>query len=87
MKRSRLFISTLTLLALGVASPVLFPGSQTAWAQDDREKAQEQRRVLKATDMTQLSVSEAYRAAAREKRHESIEFLKQIIAERNPQGE
>lgn len=85
MKRPQLVLPVVTLLALSALASAIAPVG-VAHAQDDREK-KEERRVLKATDMDVSSVSEAYRAAAREKRHESIEFLKQIIAERNPQGE
>ncbi len=43
------------------------------------------RRATREPDVAGLS--DAWRAAAREKRQDSMEFLKQIIAERNPQGE
>ena len=54
---------------------------------DKQRKAREERRALKLKDYDQGSISEAYRAAAREKRHESIAFLKDILANRNPQGQ
>lgn len=97
MKRMRQVVPFVTLLAL-TAAPGLVPGAGgVAWAQSsstpssssssDRAK-KEERRVLSARDVDELTqMSEAYRIAAREKRHESMEFLKQIIAERNPQGE
>ena len=44
-------------------------------ADDDERKAREDRRALKLNQYDDVSVSEAYRQAAREKRHESIAFL------------
>ena len=94
MKRFSL-VSTVILVALGTTAPSVLPGASTgaAWAQDDASKSsdsdrekKEERRVLKAADLDKATLSEAYRAKAREKRHESMEFLKDILANRAPQG-
>ncbi len=84
MKRIALLTS---VLALATAVPV--PGSplSVAWAQEDNDREKkEERRVLKAGDLDKATLSEAYRAKAREKRHESIAFLKDILKNRAPQG-
>ncbi len=87
MKRSPL-VSSLLLLALSAGAPVVAQVTGTsigaAHAQDRDEK--EERRVLKASEMDNQSLSQAYRAKAREKRHESMAFLKDILANRAPQG-
>ena len=96
MIRTRPVLPFVTLLVLSAVAPTVHPTlGSTAWAQtsgaaaptSDRSK-KEERKVLSARDVDpNAAMSEVYRAAAREKRHESMEFLKQIIAERNPQGE
>ena len=55
-------------------------------SKDDRN-ARENRRAMKLDEFSNVSVNDAYRAAARQKRHESIEFLKDILTNRQPQGE
>ncbi len=62
---------------------------QSAWAQDDedREAKEEGRRVLRARDVTEVSLSEEYRKLARQKRHESMRFLKEILSQGTAQGE
>ena len=89
MKRLPLH-STVLMLALGWGLPALLPSSQLGTASaaedDDREK-KEERRVLKISDLPSDSQSEAYRTLAREKRHESMAFLKDILANRAPVGE
>jgi tetratricopeptide (TPR) repeat protein len=92
MKRSPI-VSTVIVLALSVVTPVVVPvvalgtfaSDARAQAQDDREK-KEERRVLKLSEVDTQSKSDAYRQLAREKRHESMKFLKDILANRNPQG-
>ncbi len=86
MKRS-FIASTVVLLALGATAPAVAPGLDlgVAHAQDDRD-AKEERRVLKLTDVDTQTKSEAYRQMAREKRHESMKFLKDILDNRAPQG-
>lgn len=81
--------STVLLLALSYVGPAVLADVSdvgTAQAQDDR-KDKDERRVLKLSDMGEEDVSEAYRAMARQKRHESMDFLKDILANRAPQGE
>ncbi len=92
--RKRHIVPFVTLLALTAVSPLLAPSAggvahaqSSSSSSSDRAK-KEERRVLSARDVDSLTqMSEAYRIAAREKRHESMEFLKQIIAERDPKGE
>ena len=92
MKRSYI-LPVATLLTLSVLAPLALPSlgsqaiAQTSGSDTDRAK-KEERRVLSARDVDPTTqMSEVYRAAARQKRHESMEFLKQIIAERDPKGE
>ncbi len=65
-------LPTLGLLALALASVAVPTGDAFA---------QEERRVLKARQVTDVNLSEEYLAKAREKRLESIQFLKELIAE------
>lgn len=94
MKRTTHIVPFVTLLALASAAPVVTSVAggvalaQTSGTSSSDRAKKEERRVLSARDVdASTQMSEAYRAAARIKRHESMEFLKQIIAERNPQGE
>jgi len=80
------FAPLVTLLAIGLVTPVIAPAIGQAQAAEDRDKKAE-RRVLKIQDLDKQSLSEAYRAKAREKRHESMAFLKDILSNRAPQGE
>jgi TolA-binding protein len=88
MKRASL-VSTIILLTLSASTPVVgqLTGTDvgTAQAADDRDD-KEERRVLKASEMDTQTLSQAYRQKAREKRHESMAFLKDILANRAPQG-
>jgi tetratricopeptide (TPR) repeat protein len=59
----------------------------TAQAQDDDRSNREERRALRASDFETVNQSEEYRQLARQKRHESMEFLKDILANRAPVGE
>ena len=61
----------------------------SAYAQDDedREAKEEGRRVLRARDVTEVNLSEEYRKLARQKRHESMRFLKEILSQGTAQGE
>ncbi len=61
----------------------------SAFAQDDedREAKEEGRRVLRARDVTEVNLSEEYRKLARQKRHESMRFLKEILSQGTAQGE
>ena len=60
-------------------------GSAYAQNDDDREAKEEGRRVLRARDITEVNLSEEYRKLARQKRHESMRFLKEILrASRRP---
>ena len=84
-------VSTLALVALGSLGLHITPlsdagAAQAAEEEGERDKKQE-RRVLKMDDLDKQTLSEVYRAKAREKRHESIAFLKDILANRAPQGE
>ncbi len=94
MKRMTHIVPFVTLLVLSGAAPVLSPDlgghalAQSGTTSSSDRAKKEERRVLSAKDVDSFTqMSEAYRIAAREKRHESMDFLKQIIAERNPQGE
>jgi tetratricopeptide (TPR) repeat protein len=61
----------------------------SAYAQDDedREAKEDGRRVLRARDVTEVNLSEEYRKLARQKRHESMRFLKEILSQGTAQGE
>ncbi|RME27547.1 MAG: hypothetical protein D6798_04285 [Deltaproteobacteria bacterium] len=84
----RLLTSSVLLVAMGTASTALLPadvGLQAAHAQSRRDK--EGRKVIGIDTINiQQQMSEAYRAAAREKRHEAMAFLEDILANRPPQG-
>lgn len=84
----RILTSSLVLLTLGTAGTVVAPADldpQTAFAQDRKDK--EDRRVLGIDTINiQTQMSEAYRAAAREKRREAMGFLEDILANRPPTG-
>lgn len=82
MNRSPL-VSVAIRLALSVVLPLA--SVPTAFAQDDRDQ-KEERRVLKLSDMDSQSKSEAFRQMEREKRHEAMNFLKDILTNRAPQG-
>jgi tetratricopeptide (TPR) repeat protein len=69
-------------LALGFLMPL-----SDAFAQDDDRDNREERRALRASDFEEVNISEEYRRLAREKRHESMAFLKDILANRAPTGE
>ncbi|MAY80929.1 MAG: hypothetical protein CL930_09125 [Deltaproteobacteria bacterium] len=64
-----------------VAFLVLFLGSN-AWAKDD-----EKRLILKLDDVGVETQSEFYRQKAREKRHQSIDFLQDLLRNNPPRGE
>ncbi|MEL6344999.1 MAG: tetratricopeptide repeat protein [Myxococcota bacterium] len=66
-----------------LALAMLVPLSASADDRDDRED----RRALSASQYETMSLSEEYRALARQKRHESMDFLKDILANRAPKGQ
>ena len=70
----------LGLFGLLLASTVV--STQSANAQDD-----DNRRVLRARDVSTVELNEQYMAAARAKRMESIKYLKQLIAEGDFEGD
>lgn len=74
------FKTVAVALSLGLLIPDL------AVAQDDRSN-REERRALKASEFDVPDQSEEYRRLARQKRHESMDFLKDILANRAPVGE
>lgn len=80
--------NSLVLLSLGAAAPALAPASlslQTAHAQD--RSVRDERRVIGIDTINiQQQMSEAYRAAAREKRLEAIKFLEDMLTNRPPSG-
>ena len=62
--------------------------SGVAWADEDGDReAKEQRRVLRAKDISEEGLSEEYRKMARQKRHESMSFLKDLLRRGTAQGE
>ncbi len=67
------------------ASSTSTPAPNATPDQDREEK--KERRVLRARDVQEVSVSDEYRKLARQKRHESIDFLKQILTQGTAQGE
>jgi len=84
----RLISSSVLLLALGTVGTAVLPADlspQVAHAQTRKDK--EDRKVLGIDTINiQTQMSEAYRAAAREKRHEAMHFLEDILANRPPSG-
>jgi len=71
-------------LALAFAASAVVSGP--AYAQDRDQK--EERRVLKADDVDDLAnLSEEYRKMARQKRHEEMEFAKELLSRGTMQGE
>ncbi|HJN73595.1 MAG TPA: tetratricopeptide repeat protein [Myxococcota bacterium] len=71
-------------LALAFSAGALFSGD--AYAQDREQK--EERRVLKADDVDDLAnLSEEYRQMARQKRHEEMDFAKELLSRGTMQGE
>ena len=66
--------TVVALLALTIGS--------TAFAKDD-----EKRRVLKLDDVGIETQSDFYRQKAREKRHQSIDFLQDLLKNNPPRGE
>lgn len=81
MKRTPI-VSTVLLLALGLGGPGFVP---SAHAQDERE-AKEERRALKLSEVDTQTKSEAYRQMARQKRHESMSRLKDLLSRGTAQG-
>lgn len=85
---TRLIKNTVLLLALGAGGSAMLPADldpQTSWAQDRGDK--EDRKVLGIDTINiQAQMSEAYRAAGREKRREAMGFLEDILANRPPKG-
>jgi len=83
-----LLASTVILLSLGAVGTATLPSAvnpQTSWAQDRSTK--EHRKVLGLDTINiQSQMSEAYRAAAREKRREAMAFLEDILGHRPPTG-
>ena len=77
MKRISI-VSTVLLLTLGIGGP--------SFAEEDDRSKKEERRVLKLSEVDTQTKSEGYRQMAREKRHESMKFLKDILENRKPQG-
>lgn len=82
----RLIQNSLVLLALGLTATSVAPADlspQSAFAQDRSD-----RRVIGIDTINiQQQMSDAYRAAAREKRREAMGFLEDMLANRPPKGE
>jgi tetratricopeptide (TPR) repeat protein len=72
-------------LALALAGAPLI--STPAHAEESDRKEKDERKVLKASDYSQNDISEAYRQAAREKRHEEMEFAKELLSRGTLKGE
>lgn len=85
----RLIQNSLVLISLGLTATAVAPAEvspQASWAQD--RDAREDRRVIGIDTINiQQQMSEAYRAAAREKRREAMGFLEDMLANRPPKGE
>ena len=59
-----------------------------AYAQEDDDRnRREERRVLKASDYSREELSEEYRRMARQKRHEEMQFAKDLLSSGRMQGE
>jgi cellulose synthase operon protein C len=88
MKRMALGPAAL-LVALGYSASTTAPLALvgTAFAQSADREQKEERKVLKLSDVATENRGEAYRQAARVKRHEAMAFLEDILANRAPQGE
>ncbi len=85
----RLIQNSLVLLSLGLTATAVAPADlspQSGWAQDRTDR--DERRVIGIDTINiQQQMSEAYRAAAREKRREAMGFLEDMLANRPPKGE
>ena len=82
MTRSFLYMAVPLALALSASAVV----SGDAFAQDREDK--EERRVLKADDVDDLAnLSDEYRRMARQKRHEEMDFAKELLSRGTMQGE
>ncbi len=87
---TRITVASLLLFAV---SPTIAPDgtlsffSQAQAQEDDREAKEEGRRVLRARDVVDVNLSEEYRKLARQKRHESMRFLKEILSQGTARGE
>ncbi len=88
---SRTFSLALVLIAPAFWNNVGSPSGllRSAMAEDDGSSrdAKEQRRVLKARDFTDENLSDEYRKLARQKRMESMKFLKDLLRQGTAQGE
>jgi len=73
-----------TAILVGIMGALV--SAPTAFADEDREK-KEERRVLRAKDVTTVNLSEEYRKLARQKRQESMDHLKRLLREGTAQGE
>ena len=76
---------TLIPLALAFAGAPLFSG--VAQAEEAERSDREERKALKMSDYSQSDISEAYRQAAREKRHEEMDFAKELLSRGTLKGE
>lgn len=81
MKRTPI-VSAVLLLSLGLGTPGIIAD---AHAQEERE-AKEERRALKLSDVDTQTKSEAYRQMARQKRHESMTRLKDLLSRGTAEG-
>ncbi len=73
-------------LALVLASTLATPPAFAQDEEDDR-KQREERRVLKAEDLSTAELSEEYRRLARQKRHEEMDFAKELLSSGRLHGE
>jgi len=73
-------------LALVLAGTMAAPAAYAQDEEDDR-KQREERRVLKAEDLSTQELSEEYRRLARQKRHEEMDFAKELLSSGRLHGE
>ena len=61
--------------------------TDAAWAQDDDLSRREERRVMKASEFSREELSSEYRRMARQKRHQEMEFAKELLSSGRMTGE
>ena len=83
MTLRRIALPLALLLTGGLASPAFGQDE----AEEDTRKQREERRVLKAEDLSTQELSEEYRRLARQKRHEEMDFAKELLASGRLHGE
>jgi len=85
--KSGMFARMALPLALVLASAPLLCSDAHAQEEEGDREAKEERRVLKASEFSREQLSEEYRKLARQKRHEEIDFAKELLSRGTMKGE